>query len=62
VREFATHFLNQPAGFNGQIKSKDDVTVPYQLVATGQTTPVPQKSLQRKGRLARPFNPLYYHK
>lgn len=32
--------MNQLAGFNGQIKSKDDVTVQYQLVATGQSSPV----------------------
>ncbi len=42
--------MNQLAGFNGQIKSKDDVTVQYQLVATGQTTAVLQKSLQGKAK------------
>jgi len=42
--------MNQLAGFNGQIKSKDDVTVQYQLVATGQTTPTLQKSLQGKAK------------
>jgi len=42
--------ISQLAGFNGQIKSKDDVTVQYQLVATGQTTPVLQNSLQGKAK------------
>lgn len=42
--------MNQLAGFNGQIKSKDDVTVQYQLVPTGQTTAVSQNSLQGKAK------------
>jgi hypothetical protein len=42
--------MNQLANFNGQIKSKDDVTVQYQLVAAGQTTPVLQNSLQGKAK------------
>jgi len=42
--------INQLAGFNGQIKSKDDVTVQYQLVAAGQTTPLVQNSLQGKAK------------
>jgi hypothetical protein len=42
--------MNQLAGFNGQIKSKDDVTVQYQLVALGQTSPVLQNSLQGKAK------------
>jgi hypothetical protein len=42
--------MNQLAGFNGQIKSKDDVTVQYQLVALGQTTPILQNSLQGKAK------------
>jgi hypothetical protein len=42
--------LSQLAGFNGQIKSKDDVNVQYQLVATGQTAPVLQNALQRKAK------------
>ena len=42
--------MNQLAGFNGQIKSKDDVTVQYQLVPTGQTTAVAQNSLQGKAK------------
>jgi hypothetical protein len=42
--------MNQLAGFNGQIKSKDDVTVQYQLVATGQTAPQLQNSLQGKAK------------
>jgi hypothetical protein len=42
--------ISQLAGFNGQIKSKDDVTVQYQLVATGQNTPVLQNTLQGKAK------------
>lgn len=42
--------MNQLASFNGQIKSKDDVTVQYQLVGNGQTTPVLQNSLQGKAK------------
>jgi hypothetical protein len=42
--------MNQLSGFNGQIKSKDDVTVQYQLVATGQTSPRLQNSLQGKAK------------
>ena len=42
--------MNQLAGFNGQIKSKDDVTVQYQLVATGQSSPVFQNSLKGKAK------------
>ena len=42
--------VSQLAGFNGQIKSKDDVTVQYQLVATGQSSPVAQKSLAAKAK------------
>jgi hypothetical protein len=42
--------MSQLAGFNGQIKSKDDVTVQYQLVATGQTAPLVQNSLQGKAK------------
>jgi hypothetical protein len=42
--------LSQLAGFNGQIKSKDDVTVQYQLVATGQTSPLLQNTLQGKAK------------
>ncbi len=38
--------ISQLAGFNGQIKSKDDVTVQYQLVQTGQTAPLVQNALQ----------------
>lgn len=40
--------MNQLSGFNGQIKSKDDVTVQYQLVATGQSSPLAQNSLKAK--------------
>jgi hypothetical protein len=42
--------MNQLAGFNGQIKSKDDVTVQYQLFTTGQSTPVVQNSLAGKAK------------
>jgi hypothetical protein len=42
--------ISQLAGFNGQIKSKDDVTVQYQLVQTGQTAPLVQNSLQGKAK------------
>ena len=42
--------MNQLAGFNGQIKSKDDVSIQYQLVPTGQTTPVAQNQLQGKAK------------
>jgi hypothetical protein len=42
--------VSQLAGFNGQIKSKDDVTVQYQLVATGQNTPLLQNTLQGKAK------------
>lgn len=42
--------ISQLSGFNGQIKSKDDVSVQYQLVATGQTTAVAQNSLQAKAK------------
>ncbi len=42
--------MNQLAGFNGQIKSKDDVTVQYQLVPTGQTSPRLQSTLKGKAK------------
>jgi hypothetical protein len=42
--------ISQLAGFNGQIKSKDDVTVLYQLVQTGQAAPIVQNSLQGKAK------------
>jgi uncharacterized protein with beta-barrel porin domain len=42
--------INQLAGFNGQIKSKDDVSVEYQLVAPGQTTPLTQNALKGKAK------------
>jgi hypothetical protein len=42
--------MSQLAGFNGQIKSKDDVTVQYQLVATGQSSPVLQETLKGKAK------------
>jgi hypothetical protein len=42
--------MNQLAGFNGQIKSKDDVSVQYQLVATGQGTPRLQDTLKAKAK------------
>jgi hypothetical protein len=42
--------MNQLAGFNGQIKSKDDVSVQYQLVAPGQTSPRLQNTLKVKAK------------
>ena len=42
--------VSQLAGFNGQIKSKDDVTVQYQLITTAQSTSVLQKTLQGKAK------------
>jgi hypothetical protein len=42
--------ISQLAGFNGQIKSKDDVTVQYQLNATGQTAPLLQNLLKSKAK------------
>ena len=42
--------INQLAGFNGQIKSKDDVTVQYQLFATANGAQVLQSSLQGKAK------------
>ncbi len=42
--------VSQLAGFNGQIKQKDDVTVQYQLVATGQSSPVLQETLKGKAK------------
>ncbi len=42
--------MSQLAGFNGQIKSKDNVTIQYQLAAAGQTAPVLQNSLEGKAK------------
>jgi hypothetical protein len=42
--------MSQLAGFNGQIKSKDDVAVQYQLFPTGQDKAVLQNSLQGKAK------------
>lgn len=42
--------INQLSGFNGQIKSKDDVTVDYLLYATGQAQPKLQNSLKGKAK------------
>ena len=42
--------INQLAGFNGQIKSKDDVTVGYRLVAPDQEKPLLQNSLNGKAK------------
>lgn len=42
--------MNQLAGFNGQIKSKDDVTVQYQLTSTGQSSPALQDLLKGKAK------------
>ena len=42
--------VSQLAGFNGQVKQKDNVTVQYQLVPTGQTTPRLQNTMQAKAK------------
>jgi hypothetical protein len=42
--------MSQLTGFNGQIKSKDNVTVHYELVPTGQSAPRLQNSLQAKAK------------
>jgi hypothetical protein len=42
--------MSQLSGFNGQIKSKDNVTVQYQLAQTGQASPLVQNSLQGKAK------------
>lgn len=42
--------MNQLSGFNGQIKSKDDVSIQYQLVGVGQSTPALQNALQGKAK------------
>jgi hypothetical protein len=42
--------MSQLQGFNGQIKSKDDVNVQYQLMAPGQQAPVLQNALQGKAK------------
>jgi len=41
---------NQLSQFTGQIKSKDDITVQYQLVAPGQSSPKTQNTLQAKAK------------
>lgn len=42
--------MSQLSGFNGQIKSKDDVTVQYQLVPTGGSSPRLQNALKAKAK------------
>jgi len=42
--------MSQLSGFNGQIKQKDNVTVEYQLTATGQSTPVVANKLEGKAK------------
>lgn len=42
--------MSQLAGFNSQIKQKDNVTVQYQLVPAGQTTPQLQNTLEAKAK------------
>ncbi len=42
--------LNQLSTFNGQIKSKDDVTVDYELYPAGQDQPKLQNSLKGKAK------------
>ena len=43
--------VTQLSGFNGQIKSKDEVTVQYQLRAMGQTQPRLQNVLKGKSKM-----------
>jgi len=42
--------MSQLSGFNSQIKSKDDVSVQYQLVPVGQSSPLLQNALQSKAK------------
>jgi hypothetical protein len=42
--------MSQLAGFNGQIKSKDDVSVQYQLVATAGSAPLLENLLNAKAK------------
>lgn len=42
--------MSQLAGFNGQIKSKDDVTVAYRLLPAGQAEPRLQHALEAKAK------------
>jgi hypothetical protein len=42
--------VNQLTQFNGQIKSKDNVTIGYHLVPTGQSTPRLENSLIGKAK------------
>jgi hypothetical protein len=42
--------MAQLQGFNGQIKSRDDVNVHYELFVPGQTSPVLQNALQGKAK------------
>jgi hypothetical protein len=42
--------MNQLAGFDKEIKSKDDVAMQYQLVATGQSAPRLQDALKVKAK------------
>jgi hypothetical protein len=43
-----TAAMNSLAGFNGQIKSKDEVSMAYQFVPTGQQTPKLNSTLKAK--------------
>ena len=42
--------MSQLTGFSSQIKTKDDVTVQYQLVATGQSARRLQNAQQSKAK------------
>ena len=42
--------MSQLSGFNGQIKSKDEVTVEYQLLPTGQSQPKLDNTLRGKSK------------
>ena len=50
VAQTAQEAVSELAGFNGQIKSKDDVTVGYRLQAAGQDEPRLQQSLNAKAK------------
>jgi hypothetical protein len=42
--------VSQLSGFNGQIKSKDEVSVEFELLPTGQTQPKLDNTLKGKSK------------
>ena len=42
--------MSQLSGFNGQIKSKDEVSIQYQLISTGQSQPKLDNTLRGKSK------------